>query len=121
MELGVNMLGDPGDCPLLPLVKPPLSTEMPALTQGSAETQAQGVLFSTLWAASTNVDTDTFLYLPSTSPSEAAHQSGTMCSPTGSNSFPLTPAGAHPLPPSPHLGRRAGLLQLPLNSTQLNS
>ena len=49
-------------------------------------------------AASANVDTETFLYLPSTSLSGAACQSGTTCSPAESNSFPPTPMG----PPRSH-------------------
>lgn len=47
-------------------------------------------------AASANVDTETFLYLPGTNLSGAARQSGTTCPPAESNSFPPTPVG----PPS---------------------
>lgn len=58
-------------------------------------------------AATTNVDTETFLYLPNTSLSGAAHQSAMTCWPAESNSFPPTPMRppcSHPTSPflTPH-------------------
>lgn len=67
-------------CPSSPIpsrapAPPPPSPAMPARTQGSAETQAQG-LFSVLQLPE-HMLTQTFLYLPSTSLSRAVHQPGT--------------------------------------------
>lgn len=67
-------------CPTSPIpsrapAPPPPSPAMPARTQGSAETQAQG-LFSVLQLPE-HMLTQTFLYLPSTSLSRAVHQPGT--------------------------------------------
>lgn len=114
-----------GGAPAPPL----LGTEVPALTQGSAETQAQGLLFMLRLPAQMLTQRPSFISPARAFPGLPVNQ-GRRALPGESKSFPPTPMGPpHALTPPPRFPRqagrqglsRAGLSQPPLDGTPLNS
>lgn len=105
----------------------PSSTSAEQLLLWRVQWRLRLKVFCSAVAARANVDTQPFLYVPSTSLSGTAH-SGTTCSPAESSSLPQTPMeppfSHSPFPFSCQAGQqalgRAGLSQLLLNGTLLN-